>query len=65
MSIDEIKTLNVKEKVILINTIWESLENNPDKVESPDWHKKVLEARISKIKNNEATYLSLEELKNR
>ena len=64
MSIDEIKNLNVKERIILLNTIWESLENEQDNIESPLWHKKVLEERIEKINNAKATYISLEELKN-
>ncbi len=65
MSIDEIKKLNPKERIILINDIWESLESENITVESPSWHKQVLNERIKKMKNNEARYVSLEELKNR
>lgn len=65
MSIDEIKKLNPKEKIILINDIWESLESENMTVESPSWHKQVLNERIKKMENNEARYMSLEELKNR
>lgn len=62
MSIDEIKKLNAKEKIILINDIWES-ENIT--VESPSWHKEVLDERIKKMKDNKVKYVSLDELKNR
>jgi len=65
MSIDEIKKLNPKEKIILMNEIWESFEDTDSIIESPNWHKEVLEERISKMKNNEVNYISLEELKNR
>ena len=65
MSIDEIKKLNPKERIILINDIWESLESENITVESPSWHKQVLDERIKKMENNEARYVSLEELKNR
>lgn len=65
MSIDEIKKLNPKEKIMLINDIWESLESENITVESPSWHKEVLNERIKKMKNNELRYVSLEELKNR
>lgn len=65
MSIDEIKKLNAKEKIILINDIWESLESENITVESPSWHKEVLDNRIEKMKNNKVKYVSLEELKNR
>jgi putative addiction module component (TIGR02574 family) len=65
MSIYEIYQLNVKEKIILMNNIWESLEVENELIESPIWHREVLEERIAKIKNNEVKYISLEELKNR
>ena len=65
MSIDEIKKLNAKEKIILINDIWESLESENITVESPSWHKEILDERIEKMKNNKLNYVSLEELKNR
>lgn len=65
MSIDEIKKLNPKEKIILMNEIWESFEDMNEIIESPTWHKDVLEERISKMQNNEAKYISLEELKSK
>jgi putative addiction module component (TIGR02574 family) len=63
MSIDEIKKLDVKDRIILMNDIWESLEAESSQIESPNWHKDILEKRIEKIKKNEVNYLSLEELK--
>jgi len=65
MSIDEIKQLNVKDRIILMNDIWESLEYKSDSIESPQWHEMILKERVAKIKNNEATFISLEELKSR
>lgn len=65
MSIDEIKKLNPKEKIILINDIWESLESENITIESPSWHKEVLAERIKKMKDNKVKYVSLEELKTR
>lgn len=64
MSIDEIKKLDVKDRIILMNDIWESLESESSKIESPNWHKVILEERIEKIKNGEANFISLEKLKN-
>ena len=63
MSIDEIKNLNIKERLILINTIWETLESESNQVESPEWHKKLLEHRIEKIKNGEAEFISIDDLR--
>ena len=65
MSIDEIKQLNVKDRIILMNDIWESLESQNNLIESPQWHEMILKERVAKIKNNEATFISLEELKSR
>ena len=63
MSIDEIKKLDVKDRIILMNDIWESLEAESSQIESPNWHKDIKKKRIEKIKKNEVNYLSLEELK--
>jgi len=65
MSLDEIKNLDAKEKIILMNTIWESLEKQDDSVQSPQWHEKVLQSRVKKLQSSEAKFISLEELKNR
>jgi putative addiction module component (TIGR02574 family) len=46
-----------------MNDIWESLEAESSQIESPNWHKDILEKRIEKIKKNQVNYLSLEELK--
>ena len=63
MSIDDIKNLDIKDRIILINEIWETLETEDSKIESPEWHEDVIKDRIEKIRNNEAKYISLEELK--
>ncbi|MFP4485705.1 MAG: addiction module protein [Campylobacterales bacterium] len=65
MSIDEIKKLDTKEKIILMNDIWESLDKESESIESPLWHKEVLQDRVEKIKSGEAKYISLEDLKSR
>ena len=63
MSIDEIKNLNIKERLILIDTIWETLESESNQVESPEWHKKLLEPRIEKMKNGKAEFISIDDLR--
>ncbi len=55
----------VKEKIILMTDIWESLEVESNLIESPSWHKEILDERIKKMKDNKVRYVSLEELKNR
>lgn len=43
MSIDEIKNLDIKDRIILINTIWETLEKQSHEIKSPIWHQAVIE----------------------
>ena len=63
MSLDEIKKLDVKERIILMNEIWSTLEEDDIKVESPSWHKEILDNRLEKLDNNKAEFITLEELK--
>ncbi len=63
MSLDEIKKLDVKDRIILMNEIWATLEEEDTNIESPSWHKEVLEERLQKLDNNEAEFISLEDLK--
>ena len=65
MSIDEIRQLDIKDRIILMNDIWESLEVQNSTIDSPRWHEGILQERIAKIKNNKATFISLEELRTR
>ena len=65
MSIDEIKKLDIKERIILMNDIWASLEVEDIKVESPSWHEDILKNRIKKINNGDAKYITLEDLRAR
>lgn len=64
MSIDEIKKLDIKDRIILMNDIWATLETEDTKIESPFWHEDILKNRMKKMNNNEVKYLTLEELKN-
>ena len=63
MSIDEIKKLDIKDRIILMNEIWATLESEDLKIESSSWHEDILKERIENINNNNAKYISLEELK--
>ena len=49
MSIDDINQLDVKE----------------ENIESPDWHKDILEERVKKVEDGRAEFISMDELKNK
>ena len=57
----EIKRMPVKDKLILMEEIWDSLRH--EEIKSPSWHKDVLGERLSKINNGEAKFISIDELK--
>lgn len=63
MSIDEIKKLDIKDRIILMNEIWSTLESEDSKIESPLWHEEILRHRIHLIEENKAKYISIQELK--
>ncbi len=63
MGIDEIKNLDINQRLNLIDMIWQTLENQEKDIESPAWHKDILEKRLEKIEKNEVKYISLDELK--
>ena len=63
MSIDKINKFDIKDRSILMNEIWATLESEDVKIESPSWHEDILKERIENINNNNAKYISLEELK--
>lgn len=65
MGFNEIQNLNSKEKIILMNKIWDSIDKENELVETPKWHKEILTTRISKMKKGEAKTISLAQLKNR
>ena len=52
MSIDEIKKLDIKDRIILMNEIWATLESEDLKMESPLWHEDILKERTENINNN-------------
>ena len=49
MGIDEIKNLDINQRLNLIDMIWQTLENQEKDIESPAWHKDILEKRLEKI----------------
>ena len=63
MGIDEIKNLDINQRLNLIDMIWQTLENQEKDIESPAWHKDILKKRLEKIEKNEVKYISLDELK--
>ncbi|PPK76132.1 putative addiction module component (TIGR02574 family) [Methylobacter tundripaludum] len=64
MTITEIKSLPVSERIMLMEEIWDSLCHGHEPVESPLWHQDILNDRLELINSKQATLISLQELKN-
>ena len=63
MNIVEIKKMSTIERLQAMEALWDSLMDENSEIESPQWHRDILEERKKKIKNGNAEFISLEELK--
>lgn len=61
--IDEIKKMSPQERLIIMEQIWDSLAEENQIPESPEWHKGLLESRQQRINSGQAKFLTLDELK--
>jgi hypothetical protein len=59
----EIKNMPTKEKIVLMEEIWDTLSHDEVKIDSPAWHKEVLDERKKLIKNCNTKFVSINELK--
>jgi putative addiction module component (TIGR02574 family) len=59
----ETKHLSREEKLRVMEALWDDLSKDPEQVESPDWHRDVLEERKKKIENGQAEFISLDKLR--
>jgi putative addiction module component (TIGR02574 family) len=61
----EIERMTLAERLQAMELLWRSLSAEPDKLESPAWHKKILEKRLAKIESGKGEFLTLAQLKKR
>ena len=57
--------MTVEEKLRAMEAIWRSLSKHEDRVPMPDWHKQILDEGQRQIDAGEASFVSLEEMKER
>ncbi len=63
MTATEIQKMDFKERLQAMELLWDSLLEDEDRLESPAWHGDVLQERKRKIDNDDAKFISLDELK--
>ena len=59
----EIKRMSTIERLQAMEALWSSLLYEEGEIESPKWHKDILEERKKSIKNSKAKFITLKELK--
>ena len=65
MSIDEIKMLDITERIMLVEEIWDSIAKEQDSLVLSVYEKKILDKRLASLKNNPNNLLSWNEIKKR
>ena len=63
MTTAQLKEMSVDERIILMEEIWDTLCHENVEIESPAWHKDILDERMELINSGKAKYISIEELK--
>ena len=59
----EIKNMPTKEKIVLMEEIWDTLSYDEAKIDSPAWHKEVIDERKKLIQKGKTKFVSINELK--
>lgn len=55
--------MSMVERLQAMEALWDSLMYEESEIESPEWHRDILEERKRKIENGKAEFISLEKLK--
>jgi hypothetical protein len=63
MDTRQIKNMSRAERLLTMEVLWDSLVEEEPQIESPSWHRDVLEERKGKIESGQAEFISLEKLR--
>ncbi len=63
MSISDINSMSLAQKIYLMEQLWDSLKQSEAQLQSPAWHEEVLVSRRKQYKQGKLKMLSLDELK--
>lgn len=59
----EIEKMSTKERLQIMEVLWDSLLKNESEIESPEWHRDIIKERKKKIANGKAEFMTLKELR--
>ncbi len=63
MDMAEIKKMSTSERLQVMESLWDSFRYEHETIETPEWHKNILQERREKIASGNAKFISLSELK--
>jgi putative addiction module component (TIGR02574 family) len=63
MNTQEIKKMSRIERLQAMEALWNSLIEEESTIESPEWHREILEERKRTIETGKAEFISLEKLR--
>lgn len=64
MSVDlPFHEMSLRDKLELMEALWDDLSRSPDTLPSPEWHKEVLDERRQRIESGEETFSDWESAK--
>ncbi len=63
MNIIDIKKMSTIERLQAMEALWDSLLYEDTEIESPEWHRDILDERIAKVESGKANFISLEKMK--
>ena len=55
LTLEKIRQLSVSERLRIIEDVWTSLNETPERIEVPDWHRTELDARLAAHERDPAT----------
>ncbi|HEX4265266.1 MAG TPA: addiction module protein [Verrucomicrobiae bacterium] len=61
----EIERMSLPQKLEAMELIWKSLAADAERLQSPRWHKTILESRLAKVEAGKGKFLTVAQLKKR
>ena len=58
-----IKKMNMIERLQTMEALWNSILYEGPEIETPEWHKEIIEERKREMKNSEVEFISIDKLK--
>ena len=65
MNITEISKMSKLERLQTMEALWDSLIRETPEIESPEWHRDILDSRKRKIEEDKAEFISVQALRSK